>query len=150
MLKAVATAVTVVGTLQQGVAAKRAAKFNASVAKRNAEVARRNAVSAAEQQRRENYLRIGAIRANVGASGGTRGSALDMLGDVATQGEMAVRNIFTRGAEESAGLESTASMERSRARSAMPGAALAAGGALAGGAADLSEEQPVKDWLDRW
>src|SRR5574341_579159 len=87
IMMAVGTALAAYGAYQQGAAARKASNFNAAVARQNAIVATGQAKAKAAQIERENILRLGLIRANQGASGGTmEGSVLDVIGDVAAQG----------------------------------------------------------------
>src|SRR5574341_196071 len=87
IMMAVGTALAAYGAYQQGAAARKASNFNAAVARQNAIVATGQAKAKAAQIERENILRLGLIRANQGASGGTmEGSVLDVIGDVASQG----------------------------------------------------------------
>ena len=136
-------AAAALGAIQQGMAGKRAGVANAIQARTNASVARTNAASAAIQQRRENYLRIGAMRANAGASGIIGGSMSDLLLDAETQGDLQVQNILTRGEQESAGFESTAMLDRAAGRSAQTGGFLSAAGSLMGGVAAGADAQRV-------
>lgn len=128
-------AAAALGAIQQGVAARKAGKANAIQARTNASIARANAASAAVQQRRENYLRIGAMRANAGASGIIGGSMSDLLLDAETQGDLQVQNLLTRGEQEAAGFESTGRMDLVAGRSAQIGGVLSAAGSLMGGIA---------------
>lgn len=136
VLAAVSTAVTVVAAVQQGKAAQRAADFNAKVAQDNAMLARQQAQSKARQQDRVNRLRLGAIRAAHGASGGAagEGSVLDVLGDTAMQGELEKQNILYAGRVQAAGYRNEASLSTAEGKSARAASTLKAGSALLSGA----------------
>src|SRR5438477_12950767 len=90
-----------VGALQQGSSTEAAGKYNAEMGWQNAQLARQSAKDQALQATRENYLRLGDMRASIGASGGTGGSFLDVLGDSAAQGELERQNIIYRGSVKS-------------------------------------------------
>lgn len=113
VLQAVGTVVSVISALSQGSAAKQAADYNARVNLQNAEIARADAAAQAVQADREMRLRLGTIRANQGASGGTAdsGSALEVLGDVAAQSELEKQNILYRGELAARGYTNTASLD---------------------------------------
>lgn len=136
VLSAVGTAVTVVSAIQQGKAAKRAADYNAQVAQQNAMLAREQAQANARIADRRNRLRLGAIRAAQGASGGAagEGSVLDVLGDVATQGELEKQQILYSGEVQARGYSNEATLSRMKGKSASAAAKLKAGSALLSGA----------------
>lgn len=75
------------------------AEENAQISEQNAAIARSDAAAQAKQSERENYLRLGAIRANQGKSGGAagEGNVLDILGDTAAQGELEKQDILYQG-----------------------------------------------------
>ena len=96
-----AVASTVVGAIGKHQSAqfdKRMAKRQALIHQQNAQIARKQAASQAQQAERRSRLRLGAIKAAGGASGtaGT-GSVIDILGDVATQGELERQNEIFKG-----------------------------------------------------
>lgn len=126
-----AAAVSAYGAIQQGQAAKQQAKFNATVAQQNAQAARANSVMQQEQQQRETYKRLGAIRANQGASGGTmEGSALDVLGETAAQSELEKQNLAYRGEMQVRGHTNTASLDLMQGKQAAKAANIQAAGTL--------------------
>ena len=131
----IGTAVSVISALQQGNAAKSAANFNAQTATQNAEIARQQATDQATQSSRENYLRLGAIRAAQGRAGGTgdAGSVLDVLGDTAAQGEIERQDIIYQGELKARGFANTATLERAGGSAAQTGGFLKAGSELLGG-----------------
>lgn len=126
-----------VSAIQQGQAAKAAADFNTQVANQNATLSRQNAAAVAQQQARENYLRIGAITAAQGHSGGTEaGSVLDVIGDTAMQGELQKQNIIYQGELQARGYGNTSALETFKGDSAVTSSYYKAGGALLQGAGD--------------
>lgn len=142
-LQIIGTAVSVIGALQQGQAARSAAQYNAQVAAQNADIARSEAQMQAQQSARENYLRLGAIRAAQGHAGGTgsSGSVLDVLADTAAQGELEKQNILYSGELKARGYQNTASLDEFSARSASTGSYLRAGTELLSGAANYYRGQ---------
>ncbi|MGH8702050.1 MAG: hypothetical protein ACREVR_12880 [Burkholderiales bacterium] len=126
-----AAAVSAYGAIQQGQAAKQQARFNADVADQNAKAARANSVMQQQQQQRETYKRLGAIRANQGASGGTmEGSALDVLGETAAQSELEKQNIAYRGELQARGHTNTATLDLMQGKQAEKSANIQAAGTL--------------------
>lgn len=118
-LQVAGAVISAVGMLQQGEAAARqgeqakaAADYNATISTQNAAIARQNAADKARQADRETYLRLGSIRANQGASGGSmEGSVLDVLGDVAAQSELERQHIIYSGEMQARGFTNDASLE---------------------------------------
>lgn len=134
-----AAAVSAYGAYQQGQAAKTQAKFNAKIADENAQSARAQSAMQQQQQDRENYKRLGAIRANQGASGGTmEGSALDVLGETAAQGELEKQNIGYRGEMQARGFTNTASLDLFGGKQAEKAGNIQAGSELLKGASSVS------------
>jgi hypothetical protein len=125
-----------ISAIQQGKAAKAAAEFNANIAKQNAGIAREQTVQEVRQHDREQYLRIGAIRAAQGKSGGTAaGSVLDILGDTAAQGEIARQDIVYRGALTERGYNNSAALDEFEGNQAVKQSKLKAGSELLSGGA---------------
>lgn len=136
VIQVVGAVIGAVNAIRQGQAAGAAAEYNAAVNRQNAEIAMRNARSEAAQQDRENYLRLGAIRAAQGRSGGTmEGSALDVLADTAAQGELERQNIMYRGALAARGFTNTAALDEFSGDNARTGGYLRAGSELLSGVA---------------
>lgn len=136
-IMAAATAVQVVSSIQQGKAAKAAGDYNATVARQNAQMEREQTALATAQADREGRLRLGAIRAAQGASGGAagEGSVIDVLGDVAAQNELERQNIAYRGESKARGYEGTARLEKAMGRTAVTSSYLKAGKELLSGSA---------------
>jgi hypothetical protein len=118
----------------QGEAAAAADKYNAATGFANAEVVRQQTIAQATQQARENYLRLGEMRASIGKSGGTAGSFLDVLADTAAQGELAKQNIIYEGAVKATNITRGALLDQTAATSARLGGYLQAGSELTRGA----------------
>jgi len=131
-----AAAVGAVAAVQQGRAAKAAGEYNARVAEQNAQYAREQSALQAQQADREGRLRLGAIRAAHGASGGAaaEGSVIDVLGDVASQNELERQDILYRGAALAGGFQGTANLDRMQGRTGQTTGYLKAGQALLDGA----------------
>lgn len=133
---AISTVVSAYGAYRQGKAQQASAKYNQQLQMRNAEIAKQQAALDAQQQDRENRLRLGAAEAAAGASGGgVAGSALDIIADNARQGELQKEQILFSGATRAAGFEGQAQLSGMEAEAAGTGAVLGAAGKLAGGAA---------------
>lgn len=133
-----ATAVVgAVGAIQQGKAAKQAADYNAQISMENAQISRSNAAAEAGQISRENYLRLGAIRAAAGRNGGVsgEGSVLDVLGDVAAQGELEKQQALYQGELGARGYTNTATLDRMQGKSAQRAGYMKAGTDLLSGGA---------------
>ena len=135
-IMAAAAAVGAVAAIQQGRAAKAAGEFNARMSEQNAQFAREQAGLQAQQADREGRLRLGAIRAAHGASGGraAEGSVIDVLGDVASQNELERQDILYRGAARASGFEGSAALDRAQGKQGQTAGYLQAGQALLGGA----------------
>lgn len=134
-LSAAGTAMSVYGSYKQGKMAQQAAKFNAKISEQNAEIARDQARQQVAQHDREQYLRLGKIRAAQGASGGqAEGSVLDLLADTAAQGELERQDIMYRGELSARGYTNTAAVERFEGKAARSQSYLRAGSELLSGA----------------
>lgn len=124
-------AMSAMSALQQGKAAKAAAEYNASLAAQNAEAARDQTILQVRQADRESYLRLGAVRAAQGASGGKEaGSVLDVIADTASQNEVQRQDIVYRGALAQRGYTNTAALDRFSGDTAQTGSYLTAGSEL--------------------
>lgn len=145
-LAAAGAAVSAVGAVQQGQAAKKAANYNAAVQRQNAEIATSDAALRARQIDRTNILRSGQIRAAHGASGGAsdQGSVLDVLGDVATQGELEKQDALYKGDLAARGYSNTASLDSVAGDNAAASGYMKAGGELLSGAARYYQFDALK------
>lgn len=135
---AASAVVSAVSSIQQGKAAKAASDYNATISMQNAEISRSNARAEAGQISRENYLRLGAIRAAAGRNGGVsgEGSVLDVLGDVAAQGELEKQQALYQGDLAARGYTNTATLDRFSGKNAQRAGYMKAGTDLLGGAAN--------------
>lgn len=134
-LMVASTVMSVMGQLSQASAASSAAKYNAGINQQNARIATEQAASAAEQQRIDNYRKLGSIKAGYGASGVTNdGSPMDVLADSFTQGEYDVQNIIYQGKVRAAGYQNNASLDIAQGKNAKKSGYInAASDALLGG-----------------
>lgn len=97
-LTAVGTGVAVKSSLDQAKAAEEAGDFNAKVAENNAKVEQDKAQLEAQQLRRRNLVMLGRQRAAFAKSGvNLSGSALDVMFDSETQGELDVQSALWGG-----------------------------------------------------
>jgi hypothetical protein len=129
-------AVSAMGAIQQGNAAKGAANFNAQVAQNNAIAARQNAASSARRQEREARIRAGANRASASASGlQLMGSTLDFMEDNAMEEELDRLTIIHQGELQASGLETSAQLMRAEGRSRQRAGYMGAAGTLLKGGA---------------
>jgi hypothetical protein len=120
--------------IQQGKAQQAAATFNAITSMQDATMARSEAMLQAQQTQRETVVRLGAIRANQGASGGTaEGSVLDVIGDVARQGELEKQYQTWRGEAKARGYVNTAALDFSSGENARNASYVGAGSELLAG-----------------
>jgi hypothetical protein len=131
-------AMSAIGAYRQGKAAKAAAEYNAAIARQNAQIVREQTQQQVRQADREAYLRLGAIRAAQGKSGGVaEGSVLDILADTAAQNEIERQDIAYRGALAERGFENSATIDQFEGRNAEKAGYLAAGSELLSGAANV-------------
>lgn len=115
----VGVAVSAVSAIRQGQAAQAAANYNAQVDQQNAAQARSDALANSIQVSRDNLLRLGSIRAARGAGGGTgAGSTLDVLADVAAQGELERQWTIYQGESRARGHQNTATLDVAQGRAA--------------------------------
>lgn len=130
-------AVAAISAVQQGKAAKAADEFNANVSLQNATISRADAAAAATQVDRENYMRLGAIRAAQGKSGGAsgQGSVLDVLADNAMQGELERQNVIYQGEQRARGYANTAALDVTAGKNAQTAGYMKAGSELLSGGA---------------
>lgn len=136
-IQGAAAVIGAVSAIQQGRAQQAAANYNAQISMQNAEISRADAEMQAAQVQRENVLRLGAIRAAQGASGGAagEGSVLDVLGDVAAQGELERQFVLYQGEQRARGFTNTAQLDRYSGQQARSAGYLRAGTELLSGGA---------------
>lgn len=135
-----AAVVGALSSIQQGRAARAAADYNAQIEMQNAGIARADAAAMAIQQDRENYLRLGSIRAAQGKAGGSAsdGSFLDVLGDQAAQGELEKQQILYQGEQRARGYTNSATLDTFSGRNAERAGYLRAGTELLAGGANAA------------
>ena len=135
VLMYVSAGIAAYSAIQQGKAAEAAAAFNEITNRQNAEMSRSEARMRASQTERETMLRLGAIRAAQGASGGTgEGSVLDVIADSARQGELERQYEIYRGEAAARGYKNTATLDARQGSQAAKAGYLRAGQDLLGGA----------------
>lgn len=136
-IMAASAVVGAIGAIQQGKAAKSAADYNAAINMQNADISRRDAAMQAQQIDRQNYMRLGSIRAAQGKSGGMagEGSVLDVLGDVAAQGELDKQYAIYQGEQKARGYTNTANLDTFSGKQAQKAGYLKAGTELLSGGA---------------
>lgn len=135
---AVATAVTAYGQYQAGKAQEAAYNYNAQVQEQNAKVAQQKAAYEADKQA-QRIRRLNATqRAAYAASGiNLSGSALDLMEDSTTQGEMDRLAILYGGDVEAANARNEATLSRFQGKAAAAAGTSAAFGTLLGGASTV-------------
>ena len=104
--------------IKAGNAAGDAHDFNASIAEGNADQA---IIQAAQQERQQRIIgrkAVGDMRASFGASGGTGGSAMDVLAESMANAEMDALNIRYAGEVKSANFKNEANLMRLQGRNA--------------------------------
>lgn len=126
---------------REGQAQGDAQQYNADVASGQARVSQAQAEWDAKQQDRQNRLLLGQAVAAGGASGTAQsGSVLDVIADLAKQGEMAKARIRYQGAVAAQGYESTAALDRASAANARSAATV-------GASTDLLSAAYDKGWF---
>jgi hypothetical protein len=131
--------VSAAGAIQSAIASSNAAKFNASIANRNAQLATLNAQEQERRQRRLGRKRLGALRANIGASGvALTGTPLDLLADSAAQEELDALTIRHQGKLKSTSLNLQSGLLKTQAKNELISGGLKAGSALLLGASKQS------------
>lgn len=124
-------AVTAYSAIQQGDAAAAAARYNQQVADQNAAAAKQQAEQDAQIQKAQSQQLLGAQAAAYGASGVTNeGSALDVLGNTASNAELARQTILYKGQLKAAGYSDEAILDQANAATAESNATFSASGAL--------------------
>lgn len=130
-------AISAVGAIAQGVAAKNAAEYNADIAKRNAVIARQQGDVAAKRQERDARVRAGASRAAGAASGVLLESYGDLLEDSAREEALDRMTILYNAELQAMSGEASAEGYRQAGRNAMVGGVVGAAGTLLKGASSL-------------
>ena len=130
----VPAAIMGIGAIQQGQAGYEAGQYNAGMDRQMAQIARQNGIDQARQVARANYLRIGSMQAQAGASGASKSPGfLDVLADSASQMKLQEQNTLYEGNLTSTRYSNAANLEEAGASAARTGGYLRAAGDLAGG-----------------
>jgi len=128
-------AISAVGTVMQGQAARKAGMYNAAVSKANARASRYEGQIEIEDRQREMRQQLGSIRAAYGSSGVQfAGSGMDLLRDTASEYAWDLRKIGYKSEVRAVGLENQADIEEAEAKNAMPAAMIGAATSLLKGA----------------
>lgn len=136
------TAMSAIGSIQQGNATASAARYNEAIEYRNATISRQQARAEADQKRKESLKQLGAARAGYAASGVTMdGSPLDVLASSASEAELDRQNILYRGELAALGYEDSAYLYGQRASNARTAGYMGAASALLSGAYTFSDRQ---------
>lgn len=134
------TAMSAIGSMQQGQAAKAAAGYNAAMMEQNATVERQQAGAREDAQRRQARQVLGAQRAAFAQSGGGMGgSAADVMGQSAMNAELDALTLRYEGDLRARGMESQAASERYSGRSSAMAGYMGAAGSILSGAARYGE-----------
>ena len=129
------SAMSAMGSMQQGKAAQQAANFNAQVAQNNAIAARQAAAENARRGRRAAAKRTGAIRARINTD-----TSMDLLEDSVMEEELNINSILHAGELQALGLEANASLERTRGVNARRAGNVQAASSLLSGAAKAADK----------
>lgn len=131
----VAAAATALGSISQGVAAQRAAEFNAQQLEQEARLARETAAQEEADFRRKARLIKGSQRAGYGAAGviSTEGSPLLVQEDFAREAELEARRIRFAGTAEEARQRGAAAAARFEGEALFRSSVFQAAGSLATG-----------------
>lgn len=135
-----ATVVSAYGQVQAGNAQKKAGEFNVAVEEQNAAQARSAASAQANQVDRDNRRKIAEAMAAYGASGvnPNQGSPLDVLSDLATEGELSKRIVIYQGEITARGNEQQGALDLMQGKAAQTAGYINAGATILGGAAKIA------------
>lgn len=138
ILTIASTAVSAVGTLASGAAAKATAEFEAKQREQQADEARAVSQRAALERRREARLLQSQQLARAAAVGGASDpSVIDIFADTAERGELAFQTEIYKGETQARGLETAADVARFEGRQAQRAALIGAGTDILSGATTL-------------
>lgn len=132
-----------VSSVQQGMAANAAAKYNARVSENNARQAELSA-KYDEDRHRDNVMRLmGSQRARYAAAGIDPNSdtALDVMADTAIQSELDALALRYGGKVQSSAYKDQANLDRAAGKNAMMAGYMGAGGSLLTGYSDYKTAQ---------
>lgn len=129
------TVMSTVGTIAQGNAANKQAKFQAAQLEQRAGQERASSQRRAiEERRRAGIINSNALASAAASGGGTDGSVAKIMGDIAGEGEYRALTRLWEGEESAKGLETQAAAARMQGKSAKKQAMFKAAGTLASGA----------------
>lgn len=133
-----AAALGAIGTIQQGRAARARSEHAAQTMEHDGEAARRQAALEADERRREASARAAALRARLAGSGlRVEGTPLDLLGQVAAEGELAALQEEYGGTLEGARRQARADASRAQGAARQRASRFAAGASLLRGISPL-------------
>lgn len=135
VLAVAGTAMTAIGQIRQGQAAKAAADYNAQVANNNAIVAEQQSQSQAMVQGRRAMMQNGGLLANMAANGVEvgEGSPIDILSQSAANAEMDRQNIVYNGRVKAQSLRNQAQLDTFQGETAQSNGFMSAAGTLLSG-----------------
>lgn len=135
VLAVAGTAMTAIGQIRQGQAAKAAADYNAQVANNNAIVAEQQSQSQAMVQGRRAMMQNGGLLANMAANGIEvgEGSPIDILSQSAANAEMDRQNIIYNGRVKAQSLRNQAQLDTFQGETAQSNGFMSAAGTLLSG-----------------
>ena len=138
-----AAAISAVGAIQQGQAARQSADFEAAQLRQNAIREREIAAQEAQDFENDEARRRATLRARVAGSGTTlEGTPLAVLSDLAGEAEFQRRRILAGGETRAGALETSASVRQLEGRNAQRAGFFKAGGSLLTGASKFNRTTP--------
>ena len=130
-----------IGAIQQGNATAAAASYNKRISLYNASVTEQQGKIAEDQLRKDATRRIGAMRANIGASGlSSEGSAMDLLQESAFNAEMDALNTRYNYQTKAKGFRMEGELQGMQGKAAKKAGYLSASGILLAGAGKAYEQ----------
>ena len=133
------------GTLASGIAAKRAADFNAEMALLQGQQASEQGALAASEANRQTIQRLAAARAGATENGfALTGSVSDLLSQAGRQGQLDYLTAVYDGTVRNVGAKNSAALYKMQGRGALTESFLGAGSKLIGGMADVYRRRTVQ------
>lgn len=133
-----ATGLSALGAVAQGVAANKAAKFNAAEMERQGQQAQMQAAAKATELASRTRQRMAAVRAGTQQNGlDLTGSALDVLDTVQTQGALDEITALYDGTERAKALRQSAAIERAKGGNSLLSGFLGGAGSILTGASRM-------------
>lgn len=134
------TALAATQTMAQASNQAKMARYNAQVAEQNAVAAQRQAEADAARQDRQIQRQVAKRRTAVSAGGvSLEGSPLDLMEDLAMEGQLDVLGIRRRGLADARQFSIASSRSRFEARTALQDGLLGAGRQIASGTANAAD-----------